>query len=848
MPETFRERLEREILPYVDKPARYTGGEVNAVTKDPAGKTRVALVFPDAYEIGSSNVGLKILYSMLNARDDVFCERAFAPWADMEALLREKTIPLFSLETATPLGEFDILGFSFQYELLFTNFLNVLDLAGLPLRSKDRAEDHPIVIGGGPVTTNSEPVAPFLDAVGIGDGETLLARMTDVVRDGRAAKKSRAAILRALSEVDGVYVPSLYTVEKEGGWQIPKGKPVRRAMESDLDVLPFVTKQVVPNVQAVQDRAVIEVTRGCTRGCRFCQAGMIYRPVRERSVETILALGREAVRNTGYHEFSLISLSISDYGDLPGLIDALDRQFTARGVSFSLPSLRLDSFTIDLAKKVQEIRRSGLTFAVEGGSQSIRDAINKGVNGEDLFRVIRTAKDLGWKSVKLYFMIGLPNEDGEDEAANIAELACRVTREVRGINVTVSVAVFIPKAHTPYQWMGQMTPERGKSEIHRIIQTVKERRAPVNVRYNDPFVSWLEGVFSRGDRRLADAVELAFRKGARFDGWSEHLNLERWRQSFAECGIDPEFYLSPKSEGSAMPWDVIDCGFTRDFLLSELARSKAKSFTPDCREGCTNGCGCCDFEETMPRPAAKAVPVTIDESFLANVRHEAPSVVSARFRFTKLGSAKYLSQIDLEEHFSRAFLRADLPIGFTQGFNPHPRIEMSWALPIGFGSEWEACQVELTSPWTSEQFEAALNATLPDGLRVTRSEVHPWPYPKLSKSAYTQAVEFSLEHPATEEEIRSAIASSRSFRKVTPKGETVIDMSNYVLSAKKENDRVRITYIQREGGARIQDVVAALLGIDIREASARRPMVHRRFVENEGKWTELLGNKTLGEE
>ena len=528
------DRIEKEILPFVEKPSRYIGGEWNAEIKNHTGKTSIALIYPDLYEVGISNIGLKILYHILNSREDIVCERAYAPWADMEEYLRRLSLPLFSLETKTPLGDFDILGFSFQYELLYTNFLNMLDLSGIPFQSKDRSGQMPFIIAGGPVTPNLEPIAPFLDAVCVGDGETVIVQMVDAIKNGKLSKKSRLEILESLARIEGVYVPSLYREMEENGMIVLDGKKVRRAIECDLEKIDFVTKQILPNLQAVQDRAVVEAARGCTRGCRFCQAGIAYRPVRERSLDNILEITRQAVKKTGYREFSLISLSISDYSALIPLIENLDAQFSRHGVSFSLPSLRLDTFTLDLAKKVKEVRKSGLTFAVEGGSQQIRDAINKGVSEEELIKVVQIAKSLEWKSVKLYFMIGLPETGAADEIEGIAALVERVARDARGMNITVSVAVFIPKPHTPFQWEAQMLPEAGMEAFRKLIGLMKRHRN-INIRYNNPYLSYIEGIFSRGDRGLG-AIETAFRKGARFDGWNDRINLEIWNEAFRETG------------------------------------------------------------------------------------------------------------------------------------------------------------------------------------------------------------------------------------------------------------------------------------------------------------------------
>jgi len=819
--------IEEQILPFVEKPARYIGGEVNSVQKRHNGRCRVVLIYPDAYEIGISNLGLKILYHILNRRDEFVCERAYTPWIDMEQSLREYRQPLYSLESKTPLKDFDILGFSFQYELLYSNFLTVLDLSGIAFYSHEREEDDPLIIAGGPASLNLEPVARFLDAVCVGDGESRIVEMAESIRLSRAKNLSRHEILDKLAELDGVYVPSLYEEEKRDGFIIPVGKTVKRFSEPTIDDIDFNTAQLIPNIQAVQDRAVIEVARGCVRGCRFCQAGIGYRPVRERSVNHILSLARRAIQSTGYREFSLISLSISDYSRLTELVNVLDKQFSPHGVSFSLPSLRLDTFTLDLAKKVREIRKSGLTFAVEGGSQHIRDAINKGVDEEELFKVLDIADSLGWKSVKLYFMIGLPGYTSKyNEVDEIIALVGRIRRAHPSLGITVSAATFVPKPHTPYQWEAQMPLESSHEELHRLISTFR-RDHKVSIRINNPEVSIVEGIFSRGDRALSDVIIAAWKKGARFDGWNEFFNADLWFETMRERGLDPECYTGARTKNARLPWDVIDSGVSKAYLLSELDKSESEELTPDCRDKCT-GCTLCDFKEIKHRPAPKENAAEPDPNFLNNIRLlDKEATASIRFAFTKRGEQKYITQIDLEHLFSRALIRANIPVQFTRGFNPHIRVEMGWAIPVGFESLFEVSQLDLHSEMNIHDFTAALSRELPKGIRIKDARALSVGH-KLNKHAKTQVVHFEMAAPFSEEEIRKRYEQNKLYLKKTPKKEKEIRIDDYLKSFKVRNGILKVAYLQNDGGARIQDIIDVLCGLDNRNVLKYHPLITAR--------------------
>lgn len=601
-------KLEQEMLQAVEKPARYTGGEWNAQPKDSAAVLcRIALAMADVYEVGMSNLGLKILYEILNRRDDIAAERVYAPWLDMEEEMRRRGIPLFSLETFREISSFDILGFSLQYELLITNTLNMLDLAGLPLHAAERTDEQPFVIGGGPCVYNTEPIADFFDFFVLGDGEEIVVEVCDALiawkKEGRP--DGRRGFLRRAAGIPGVYVPSFYAPEYDAqgmftGLRIldeAASPQIYRRVVKDLDAAPFLEKPVVPYLGIVHDRLMLELFRGCTRGCRFCQAGMAYRPVRERRPETLESLARTLFDSTGYNEMSLTSLSSADYSCLSPLVDGLLAGTQGERVSFSLPSLRIDSFSVDIAERLQQVRKSGLTFAPEAGTQRLRDVINKNVTEDDLLHSVRTAFEQGWKAVKLYFMMGLPTETDED-IVGIAELAQKVVdcyKEVkgkRGVKVTVSVSCFVPKAYTPFQWFAQVPQEEFERRQRLLKESIRDRA--ISFRYHDARASVLEGALSRGDRRLSAVIETAWRNGAKFDGWTDQFKDEVWKDAFCRCGVAPEFYSRRTRDlEEALPWAHTSPGVSEDFLRREWQRAQEAALTHDCRRETCTGCGVC---------------------------------------------------------------------------------------------------------------------------------------------------------------------------------------------------------------------------------------------------------------
>mgnify|MGYP005618421941 CR=1 FL=1 len=594
-----------KVLHKVSKPTRYIGNELNSVKKNEGEfKVRVALAFPDLYEVGMSHLGLKILYHILNNRDDVFAERVFAPWVDFEEIMRSKNIPLFSLESKTPLKEFDFVGFSLQYEMSYSNVLNMLELSHIPLRAKDRSDNHPIIMAGGPCAYNPEPLSEIIDFFVIGEAEEVIHEIIDLYLECKVKNFNRQEFLLKLAQIEGIYVPSLYKPLYNDDGTLKEIKPIydtlpkriKKRIVKDLDRVFYPTKFIVPYMDIVHDRAVLEIFRGCTRGCRFCQAGMIYRPVREKSVERLKSLAKEIIDNTGYEEISLASLSTSDYSALKELVEILTDEFRNCAVGISLPSLRIDSFTLDIAKKIQEIKKSGLTFAPEAGTQRLRNVINKGVTKEDLICSVRGAFLAGWNNVKLYFMIGLPTETYED-LEGIADLAKEVVNEykkikgtAKGLQVTISTSVFVPKPFTPFQWEPQIPLDEMEKRQNFLKKILKG--PGINYNWHDRYLSFLEAVFSRGDRRLGEVLFKAHEKGCKFDGWNELFSFNKWMEAFKEAKVDPEFYaLRKRKEDEYFPWEIIDPGIEREFLLKERERAFEAVFTPDCRYNCCNNCG-----------------------------------------------------------------------------------------------------------------------------------------------------------------------------------------------------------------------------------------------------------------
>ena len=603
--------LSDEILLKISQPARYIGGEVNMVKKDPSKvAVRFAMCFPDVYEIGMSHLGIQILYDMFNRRDDVYCERVYSPWMDLDPIMREQKIPLFAVESQDPIKKFDFLGITIQYEMCYTNILQVLELSQIPLHAEDRTEEDPIVIGGGPCTYNPEPIAPFFDLFYMGEGEVVYFDLIDRYKEIKARGGSRKEFLEQAAQIPGIYVPGFYDVTYKEDGTIEAMTPnnphapqtVSKQLVMDMSDTWYPEKPVVPYLRATQDRVVLEIMRGCIRGCRFCQAGMVYRPVRERSLEELKRLARTMLKSTGHEEISLSSLSSSDYTKLEGIVNFLIDEFDGKGVNVSLPSLRIDAFSLDVMSKVQDVKKSSLTFAPEAGSQRLRNVINKGLTEENILNGSAEAFKGGWNRVKLYFMLGLPTETVED-MQGIAELSEKVAevyydtvpKEQRHgkVQVTASTSFFVPKPFTPFQWAPMCTKEQFLERASIVNHRMKEMLNKKSLRYNwhEADVTVLEGVLARGDRRVAAVIEEAYRQGSIYDSWSEYFNNDIWMKAFETCGVDIDFYTTrERSLDEVFPWDFIDAGVTKDFLKREWANAQAETVTPNCRMRCS-GCG-----------------------------------------------------------------------------------------------------------------------------------------------------------------------------------------------------------------------------------------------------------------
>ena len=596
-------RLER-ILPKVQKPARYTGGEYNQILKDKSTvDLRVAFCFPDTYEIGMSNLGMKILYQTMNSLPYVWCERVFAPWSDMFDEMKRASIPLYALESGDALDRFDVLAFSVGYEMAYTTVLDMLDMAGLPVRSSDRPDLLPLVFMGGSAGVNPEPMAPFMDLFVIGEGEEMNNELLALLRRAKEEGWSKQRFLESAAQIGGVYVPSLYEVSYHDDGTIRSISPlsgapqqVKKRIIQDLDAVPFPTNPIVPSTEVVQDRVNLELFRGCVRGCRFCQAGYIYRPIRAKKPEALIRQGIETLRNTGYEDMTLLSLSSSDYRHLGTVCDGLLEFCEPRSIGVSLPSLRADNFSMELMEKLQRVRKSGLTFAVEGGSQRLRDAINKNVTEEDLLNTCRIAFEGGWNTVKLYYMLGLPTETDED-IIGIAEMADRVLHcwrqyskvKSRGVRITISTSCFIPKPHSPFQWEEQISPEEYLRRVNLLRASIKARNVVYN--WHDAETSFIEAALSRGDRKVADVVEAVWRKGGRLEAWSDFFSYDRWLSSFAEADLDPAFYASrERNTDEVLPWDMINVGVRKQHLIREREKAYSAELSPDCRHACS-ACG-----------------------------------------------------------------------------------------------------------------------------------------------------------------------------------------------------------------------------------------------------------------
>jgi radical SAM family uncharacterized protein/radical SAM-linked protein len=720
-----------DILPLVERPSRYLGGEINQIKKDPDKvKLRFVLAFPDLYEIGTSHFGMQILYHILNAQPDIAAERVFAPAVDMAARMRSAQLPLFALESRQPIDRFDIIGFSLLYELNYTNILTMLDLAGIPFYAAQRDNSHPMIIAGGPCTSNPEPIADFFDAIVVGDGEAVILQLAQTwIHWQKDTQPDREDLLNRWSQIEGVYIPAFFKPQYDDcGFQTlvpryPEYTRVTRTIVADLDQVPFPEKPIVPYGKPVHDRLRLEVARGCTRGCRFCQAGMIYRPVRERTPESLLALCDQSVGSTGYEDISLLSLSTGDYGCIVPLMERLMMRFAAQNVALSLPSLRAGTLTPELMKLIKTVRKTGFTIAPEAGSQRLRDVINKNISETEIIDTIKDAFDLGWQVVKLYFMIGLPTETAADLKA-LVDLVSALRKikspQTRRGQINISVATFIPKPHTPFQWASQLSLRESEDRIQQLHNQLK--LSGVKFKWQNPKVSRLEGVWARGDRKLSRLLVAAYDKGCKFDGWSDWFHYDLWETALAQEGIDPDFYTRrARDVCEPLPWDHIDTQVTKTFLADEWENAHSGTYTADCRIDDCNQCGVCDFEQIEPRthPDFADNAITVHRSDV-----EEPTVYKKlRVVYAKQGPAKFFGHLELVNIFLRALKRAGIAVKFSEGFHPKPKVSFEDPLPVGIESRNERFIVIVPDSVQPPAVVEGLNAHLPEGLVIRQCQI-----------------------------------------------------------------------------------------------------------------------------
>ncbi len=811
-----------KLLCTVQKPSRYLGNEINLPQKDWAGsRVRFVLAFPDVYEVGMSHLGLLLLYDILNQQEWIGAERVYAVWPDLEARYRTRRRPLVSLESSTPLSHFDVVGFSLQYELSYTNILTMLELGDIPYLAAARGVGLPLIIGGGPGAFNPEPVAAFFDAFVLGDGEEAILEIAKVVREWKTQGGERRDILIALSELEGVYVPEFFQPHYSRDGRIAAISPrftgkaqVRKRVLSSLDVSRPSGRPLVPCSSIIHDRLSLELARGCTRGCRFCQAGMIYRPVRERSPHEVLRVVVEGLASTGYDELSLLSLSIGDYGSIQPLLQTLVSCHSNGKVAISLPSLRVGTLDETMIEAISQVRKTGFTLAPEAGTERLRRVINKGVSEGDLLDTIRTVYSAGWPLIKLYFMMGLPTEDGEDHQA-LVELALKVWREAAthkpGGRLHVSVSTFVPKPHTPFQWAAQLAPAEMEKNLAFFKQRLRKRG--LQFKWHTPWQSMLEGVFSRGDRRLAEVLLRAQQLGCRFDGWSEQLRPDLWRLAFTETGVDPSYYAErPRDLEEILPWSHLDCGVSKEYLWEEYERALAEVATSDCRTQACNKCGVCDHDEVRLRlhQGMEVKPVEPDQ-LGANREGLHPY----RLVFAKTGSARFLSHLEMASVFQRAMRRADLPLAYSQGYKPSPRISFGDALPLGLESRAEVMKVILRQPVAASEIADRLNVELPIGLKVLEAEEKRRSDLQTTSKLVTYEVIFPDGAWLPEGSHLYERQLLVPLRQKTKRGEVLIPLENRVTRLETLNsNRIRFSLIQgRNDHIRVRDLLIHIFGL-----------------------------------
>jgi len=841
----FIDRKLLKILPNVNKPGRYVGNELHIIRK-PARESDVfvTLAFPDIYEIGMSHAGMQILYHVLNRESWIAAERCYVPWQDMEAAMREAGVPLYTLESYRPVRECDMLGVTLQYELQYTNILTLLDLAGIPLHAAHRDDSHPIVVAGGPSAFNPEPVAPFFDVVALGDGEAVSVELAAVVREAKQAGWPRQQTLLAMAQIKGVYVPSLY--RSENGLMRPVDDSVPETVQARTqDALRFEdypVKPLVPQIEITHDRFSLEIMRGCTRGCRFCNAGMIYRPLRTRSVDELVEHAKQVVANTGYDEVSLVSLSTSDYPQLHELLCRLKAWAKENDVSVSFPSLRSETFTEEMAELGRDTRRSSLTLAPEAGTQRLRDVINKNNTEADLLKAVQLAFDKGWRHVKLYFMLGLPSETDEDlqGIVDLVEKVAAIGRAYGKKDVHVALSPFSPKPHTPFQWAAQASRE----EINAKVDYIRQRlhRKQIKLAWRDSETSVLEGALGRGDRRMAAVVEGAWRAGARFDAWSSELVYERWSTAFEAAGLTLETFTGARAMDAPLPWAHLRKGVTTEFQAREQKKSFTGETTPDCRETDCQGCGLMDEKVCRERKPFEPAAAPAPSGYGRKARKAAEEPVSRkiRVRYGKAEAARFTSHLDTMRIFYRAMRRAGVQVAMSQGFHAHPKISSGPPLSLGYTSVAEYLDLELIGK-VPEHLADRLNPHLPDGFEILEAQ---WYFKKLkalnaaiTRKQYTITWEGEMDMEALHAAVARLLAAESHVLTRQRKGrELQVDIRPYIMALSLTNENMNLMLAQTESGsARPSEVLKTVMPDTLSPDTILHVERSGQFIEDEGR-------------
>lgn len=874
--QTVSQTVINQLLSDIEKPARYVGGELNSVVKDDNVRARAALLFPDVYEVAESHIGLKILYHIINQEKDFAAERVYAMWPDLEKLSRDKKVPLWSLETKRPLAMFDLIGVTLQYELSYPTLLAMLHHGGVTLRAEERGKDEPFVIGGGAGAFNPEPIADFFDGFLLGDGEEAIRDIMETLAAGREREASREEILLDLARIPGMYIPQHYEIEYDGidihSIQAKAGTPyenirskhgtprITRRTVVDLNAAPYPTKPIVPNIEPVHGRVSIEIQRGCSQACRFCQAGMITRPTRQRKPEKVLELAQESLKNSGSNEIGLLSLSAGDYAPINHVLSEFFGRYAQQKIGISLPSMRTETMTPELAEQVASVRKSGFTFAPEAGSERMRNVINKTNSEENLMNAVRATVNAGWRSLKFYFMIGLPTETevDVDAIAHLGERARAEGRKIRpDVDVTVSVSTFVPKPHTSFQWERQISIDETKAKHDRLRQRLKKSK--IGFRYHSPEQSFLEGVLSRGDRRLGKALLQASLEGSRLDGWTEHHNHELWvrvlEEVCAEYGLQPEDYLEERPEKPLLPWDHLDAGILKKFLIRDRKKSYEAATIGDCafEEHCY-ACGGCDLGDPYtkrkddqggrlvilepdvlgaPPDNNKKLEPELNEALSAMnlvdgepvapmlakpTAKPIPEIVSRlRFRFAKVGGAVHFSHLDSMGQILRAIRQAEVPVLYSQGFNPRAKVSFSPACPTGIESLGEYFEIECEGKPDPRRLAEKINPLLPEGIFIVDADEVPWATPSVSElieaMQYRVVLPENCDRSALRTELEEFMASEEYLVAVRRKRKKrVLDARRQVVDMGISGEHLMVTNrFQRSGSMKISEILALLM-------------------------------------